>query len=116
MKPVVMDFLDSIEDDEELIKEFEKSYGSENLKYGKKLLKLYPERALEVYKKVLSEKEKCINDRNSYRYYANTLEDLAVVDIGRKYILENMEYLRSVYPSRRALKDELSKMLIRNGL
>lgn len=109
-------FLESIEAYSDLMDWFEKNSSINNLEYGRKLLKLFPERALNAYKNILSDNEKYLDGRDSYRQYASTLEDLLLDNEGKAFVESHIKELLIKYPRRPALKDELQKMRKRNNL
>lgn len=116
MRIVMPYFLESIEAYSDLMDWFEKDGSANNLEYGPLLLKLFPERTLNAYKSILFEEEKYLEGRDSYRKYADILEDLIPDEKGRVFVESHVKELLNTYSRRPALKDELQKMLKKNNL
>ena len=116
MRIVMPIFLENIEAYSDLMDWFEKNGSASKLEYGPLLLKLFPERTLNAYKTILYDEEKHFDGRDSYRKYADILEDLILYEEGKAFVESHVKELLNTYPRRPALKDELQKMLERNDL
>ena len=77
--------------------------------YGKKLLKLYPQRCLKVLANVADRKAKNSKNRRDYRHIARTLEKIAAQPGGRELAAELAAKYRAQYPRRSAMLDELKR-------
>lgn len=116
MSIIMPDYLESIEAYSDLMEWFEKNNSVFRLTYGPLLLKLFPERTLNAYKVILSDEEKYLDGRDSYRRYACILEDLISNEEGKAFVKSHVKELLNMYSRRPALKDELQQMLERNNL
>ena len=116
MRAVMPDFLKSIKSDSDLMDWFEKNGSSSYCSYGRYLLPIFPERTISAYKRILEEEKKTLSDRNSYRRYVTVMEDLLSDTNGMDFVQDYVEELFIQYKRYPAFKDELRKMLKRNGL
>ena len=77
--------------------------------YGKKLLKLYPQRCLKVLANAADRQAKNSKNRRDYKYIAKTLKKIAAQPGGKELAAELAAKYRAQYPRRSAMFDELKR-------
>ena len=81
-------------------------------KYEKVLMEDYAEQVLEKYKKELSEQMLVANTRDVYKDIVRTLRKICRLDGGKPIVKSLAEQWRTQYPRRRAMLEELDKLII----
>jgi uncharacterized protein YggE len=99
----------NIEGDNGCILEMAKSNPFHIIKYGKKLIKDYPEEVIELFRQAINEQADFSKTRTHYRYLAKHIKALS--DCGRtKLALKIIDELIAEYPRRFAMHEELNSM------
>lgn len=75
--------------------------------YGKKLLRLYPQRCLKVLANAADRQAKNSKNRRDYKYIAKTLKKIAAQPGGKEIAAELADKYRAQYPRRSAMMDEV---------
>ena len=93
------------------------SYGLQAARqYKKELMPLYPEEYLKKYAEEAERSAKNVANRQHYRELANLLIEMQQIPDGQQKAMELEQHWRSIYGNRRAMMDELNKVLRKKNI
>ena len=94
-----------------LLEYVKNSFGTSDLeKYESDLVKIYPQKVLQIYADDLRCSAKQAHSRNTYNRWAETLKHMKTIEGGTEVVTELLTEMRQVYKNRPAMMQELQSV------